>query len=69
MLSRIKRIIVIDYGEYRADDIKKIQIEISKVYPSIKLLLDPDKVLAIASITYSVNEIIDIFMEAFTDVC
>ena len=63
-----KRIVIIDEGEYTAQEIKEVQKFISSEYDGIELLLDPNKVLAVCDIKYSVVQISHIFGEAYISI-
>ena len=63
-----KRIIIIDEGEYTAQEVKEVQKFINAEYENIELLLNPDKVLAICDISYSVVQISHIFGEAYISI-
>jgi hypothetical protein len=63
-----KRIVIIDEGEYTAQEIKEVQKFISSEHEDIELLLDPNKVLAICDTKYSVVQISHIFGEAYISI-
>lgn len=60
-----RRILVIDYQEYSAQEIKDTQQFINSQYGGIELLINPDKVIAICDIEYSYTQVLDIFGEAY----
>ena len=63
-----KRIIIIDEGEYTAQEVKEVQKFINAEYENIELLLNPDKVLAVCGIEYSIIQIFHIFGEAYISI-
>lgn len=59
------RIVIVDEGKYEQKDIRAVQSFINSGYGDIELLLDPDRLLAICDIKYSIEEVRSIVGEAY----